>query len=314
MVLLKANAEEGPGRPLAQQYEVRVFPTFVMVDRRGEVTDRWAGYAGVDGFIEQVDRARADRTTIAQKRTAFAEQPTLDLALSLAQHAEAVFASADAVDYYRKAMALDPSLTDELRGKIFMAMYYGAQQGQFTGPQLLAEGEAIMRSEQATLDQILLVTSIIRNIAPDDEYRPFLERALAESEGAQQEAAQAARRELLVDAALIIDRDVEKALRLRREAMPTGWRDDPPLLNDFAWWCFENDINLDEAYQLALRGAELASDDGVRANILDTAAQLAFKRGEVDTALAHQREAVKLAPDRRSFRETLERFEAASGG
>jgi len=313
-VLLKNDCEKGEGKDLAQEYEVRVYPTFALVDRQGEVTDRWAGYAGVAGFIEQVDRARDDRRTIAQKRAAFVEQPTLDLALSLAQYSEAVFASADAVDYYRKAMALDPGLTGELRGKVFMAMYYGAQQGQFTGPQLLAEGEAVLRDPDATLDQVLMVASITRQIAPPEQYVPFLKRALAVTADAENQAAQDFRRELLVDAALLIDKDVQRALRLKREALPEGWRDDPVALNDFAWWCFENGVNLDEAHDLAVRGAELAEDDATRANILDTAAQVAFKAGKVEQALAHQREAVRLAPDRKGFRETLERLEAASGG
>jgi len=313
VILLKNDCEKGAGKDLAAQYEVRVYPTFAMVDHQGEVTDRWAGYPGVEGFIEIVDRALDDPSTIAQKRDRFATDPDLDLALSLAQYSEAVFASAEAVDYYRKAMALDPSLTEELRGKVFMAMYYGARQGAFTGPQLLAEGEAILASDQATADQVLMVTSIVRNIAPPDEFVPFLERALAVTEQMDDPAAQEFRKELLVDEALLIRKDPQEALRRAREILPEGWRDDPVALNEFAWWCYENDLNLDEAYDLALRGAELADADGDRANILDTAAQIAFKQGRTDLAIEHQRRAVELAPDREGFRKTLEKFEAAAG-
>jgi tetratricopeptide (TPR) repeat protein len=310
-VLLKNDCEKGEGVDLAKQYEVRVYPTFAMVDHDGEVTDRWAGYPGVEGFIEIVDRALSDRSTIAAKRDRFEDDPTLDLALSLAQYSEAVFASGDAVDYYRKAMALDPSLADELRAKVFMSMYYGTRQGQFTGPQLLAEGEAILASNAATTDQILMATSVLRNIAPPDEFVPFLKRALEVTADSEDEAARAFRKELLVDEALLVQKDTDEALRRMRAAMPEGWKDDPVALNEFAWWCFENGVNLDEAYELAVRGVELAQDDRSKANILDPAAQIAFARGEVEQAIAHQTRAVELVPDSASFQKTLERFEAA---
>ena len=109
MVLLLNDCEKGEGLDLAKKYEVRVYPTYAMVDHTGEVTDRWAGYAGVDGFIAQVDAALADRSTITAKKERFQSEPDLALALALAQHAEAIFASTEAVDYYRKAMALDRS-------------------------------------------------------------------------------------------------------------------------------------------------------------------------------------------------------------
>ena len=41
-------------------------------------------------------------------------------------------------------------------------------------------------------------------------------------------------------------------------------RDDPSALNSFAWWCYENDLNLPEAYDLALKGASLAGADAGR--------------------------------------------------
>ncbi len=99
MVLLLNDCEKGAGVDLAKKYNVRVYPTFAMVDDAGEVTARWAGYEGVARFIAQVDAARADMSTIAAKKQRFADEPTLPLALALAQHAEAVFAAGEAVEY-----------------------------------------------------------------------------------------------------------------------------------------------------------------------------------------------------------------------
>ncbi len=291
-----------------------MYPTFAMVDGAGEVTDRWAGYPGATEFMGLVDRARDDMRTIAQKKAAFAAEPTLPLALSLGQYSEAVFANAEAVDYYRKAMALDPSLEPKLRGSIFLAMYYGLRSGAFEPSQLIAEGEAILAQPDPDLDAILMVTSVARRVATPERFAPILQQALTMTEGNDDPRVIESRRELLVDKALIIDGDKDAALALKRETLPDGWQDDPSVLNAFAWWCYENDLNLPEAYDLALKGASLAGADGDRANILDTAAEIAFRMGEVDKAIEHETEALRLSPDSKGFQQTLEKFEAAKQG
>ncbi len=310
-MLLKNDCEKGAGVDLAKKYEIRVYPTFAMVNDKGEVTDRWAGFEGVEAIGGQIDRARADMSTIAEKQTRFQSEPTLALARSLAQYSEAVFASTEAVDYYRKISALDPSLTGEMRGKIFMSMYYGLRSGAFTGEQMVAEGEAILANPDADLEQVLMVVSVVRRAAEPDLYVPMLKQALAVTADVTDEDAVAFRRELLVDEALLIDQDKPKAMSLKRQIMAPGWEQDPDGLNQFAWWCFENELNLDEAYTLAVKGADLADGDGARANILDTAAEIAFKLGKIDTAIEHESEAVRLSPDQEAFKQTLQRFEAA---
>ena len=56
--------------------------------------------------------------------------------------------------------------------------------------------------------------------------------------------------------------------------MPENWMDDANELNNFAWWCFENKVNYEEAYQFAQRGIELAEPGLLKAYVLDTAAEL----------------------------------------
>ena len=91
--------------------------------------------------------------------------------------------------------------------------------------------------------------------------------------------------------------------------MPEGWREDPGQLNNFAWWCFENNTNLDEAEELALHGVEIATSDGDRANILDTAAEICAARGNCDEAIARIKQAIELSPDRNYYKDQLARFE-----
>ena len=80
-------------------------------------------------------------------------------------------------------------------------------------------------------------------------------------------------------------------------------------LNNFAWWCFENDVNLEEAGELALKGVELADSDSGRANILDTVAEICNKLGNCDQAVAHMQRAVELDPERQYFKDQLVKFQ-----
>lgn len=318
-MLLKNDCEKGEGVDLAREYEVRVYPTFAMVDQSGEVTDRWAGYGGVQAFIAQLDAALADRSTIAEKKQRYQEQPTLPLALSLAQYSEAVFANAEAVDYYRTIIAMEPEREVETRRKIFLSMFYGLRDEQFTVEELLAEGRTLLADSALEPVELLQVATVVKRAAPPVAYVPFLERALAatasaaaaESDGAEAEFIAEQRRQLLIDEALLIQRDRPLALELRRELLPADWRQDATEMHRFVRWCLEQNLNLEEASALALAAADLAADDGSRASVLATAASLAFRRGDLARAVALQEQAIALAPARDRYRQQLAQLETA---
>jgi tetratricopeptide (TPR) repeat protein len=311
VVLLKNDCEKGDGIALAKTYEVRMYPTFALVNAGGEVTDRWAGYESVDGFVKSVDTALADRRTIGEKKEAFAKAPSLSLSLALASYSETVGANADAVTYYREAMKQDPQLVGELRTKAFMAMFYGLRTKQFTPDDVVAAGQEIAGDSAAEPGDHLTVASILKRVAPPETYVPVLQRALKATAGASDPDIVAGRKELEIDAALLIDKDPDKALGLKRAMLPDGWRDDPSQLNDFAWWCCESDVNLEEAFDLAMKGAKLATANGDKANLLDTAAEIVFKQGDAKKAIELEEQAVQLMPDRKNFKQTLERFKGA---
>ena len=116
------------------------------------------------------------------------------------------------------------------------------------------------------------------------------------------------RRKLLISEALLVKDDPELALGLVREGLPEGWEEDAGRLNGFAWWCFENDVNLEEAEMLARKGAELAEDDSKKAQILDTAAEIAYLRGDQAEAVALIQQAIVLDSDSEGYGEKLDRF------
>ena len=109
--------------------------------------------------------------------------------------------------------------------------------------------------------------------------------------------------------ALIVEQDPQKALSLKRQSLPEGWLSDPDALNEFAWWCFENRVNLKEAETLSRKSIELSQPGAEQANYLDTLAELVNLRGNTEEAAALIREALQMNPESRYLKDQLARFE-----
>ncbi len=316
VIFYKINAEGPEGLIVAEKYGVRAYPTFIALNGAGEVTDRWIGYAGPEVWSQTARDAAAHPGTIAEKKSAYAEQPTLQLAKSLANDASTGYDFATAVGFLNKARELDPDHAGEYTDGIMMNMYYGSQSGAFTFDEVEAEVKQGLAAPDISLDHQFDLTMMLRGIAQNNETPeravPYITAALKASEGSQDEGIQRGRAELLVDYALFVEKDNTKALGLYRAIMPEGWQEDAGQLNRFAWWCFEHDVNLEEANTLALKGLELADSDAVRSNILDTAAEICHRLGQNDRAVAHMQRAVELNPKQAYFQEQLARFEKAA--
>ena len=141
---------------------------------------------------------------------------------------------------------------------------------------------------------------------------PYLEAAMKASEGSEDEDIVKMRAYIAPDYALRVEKDAEKAFKLKLEGMDEGWQEDPNALNNMAWWCFENDVHLEEALAWAVKGVELAGSDGERANVLDTAAELCNALGNCDDAIAKIKKAIELDPENAYFKDQLAKFEKAA--
>ena len=89
-----------------------------------------------------------------------------------------------------------------------------------------------------------------------------------------------------------------------------GWMM-PAILTAFSWWCFENNINLEEAEQLARRGIKLAEPGRQKAMIIDTCAEIVNARGNWSEAVELTELALKEDPDSKFYQEQLKKFNAA---
>jgi tetratricopeptide (TPR) repeat protein len=317
-ILYPIDCEKGEGIELAKRFKVRGYPTFKMVNSQAEELECWIGYEGPEKWAQAAQAGVADQRTLVEKAAAFETEPTLVLARSLGNAAATKYDFKQAVSYFRQArdMAGNPMAGAEYTEGVLTNMYYGARNGDFTFEEVDVEAKMVVDMPMAPLDARMNVSAMMVSLAGVTNARwkaiPYLEKAMAMSEGSTDEGVLAIRKGMAVDHALQVEKDSDKAVALKRASMDEGWQEDAGQLNEFAWWCFENDVNLEEAQEMALKGVQLAGSDAERANILDTAAEICHARGNCDDAIARIKEAIALDPDKEYFKNQLVRFEEAA--
>ena len=311
-ILIQVDCEKGEGPAIAKRYGVGGYPSFFAVNGDGEVTDSALGYDGPDAWAGFVEAAAADRRTIPEKTAAYERAPTGPLARSLGNAAATSYDFAGAVGYFETARELDPANADEYTQLILSNMYNGGAES-FDFDAVEAEVAPLLAAEEAdTSDRFQLVGMLVEFAkaggAPS-RAASYLESAMALEIDPADESLAEMRAGLAVDAALILDKDPERAVALMKAGLPEDWLESTRQLHGFAWWCFQNEVNLDEALALTLKSRDLAGDDKTRATSLRIAAEICSVRGEDAEAVDHMQRAVELNPGRQSYKRRLEAFE-----
>jgi tetratricopeptide (TPR) repeat protein len=213
------------------------------------------------------------------------------------------------VAYYRRAATLEPASETNYEQKIFMAMADGTQNHLYTMEQLRVQADLVVSSDRRTPQDLFSVAGAMQYMARGDTdvYMRYVKIAVEESAGDPE--LEKSRARFLPDYALHVSQDTDQAIAYKKATLPEGWMDDAGALNSFAWWCFENKVNLEEAEELARRGVELAQSGREKGNILDTLAEICNLTGNCGEAVEMMRQAVAEDPDNEYFQKQLARFE-----
>jgi len=118
---------------------------------------------------------------------------------------------------------------------------------------------------------------------------------------------------LKADYALCIANDTAVALSIKKKAMGPGWDNDRDRFYEYARWCLERRINLDEAEMYARKAINLVYPGMYRARVLGTVAEICEARGNLDGAIEAARSAINEDPDNLLYSNLLKRFEDAAG-
>ncbi|OGC96402.1 MAG: hypothetical protein A2W25_06805 [candidate division Zixibacteria bacterium RBG_16_53_22] len=312
VVLYQVDAEKGDGKILADSFKVRAYPTFILANGSGQTIDRWLGYEK-DYFIETVGSATADLTLIEEKQTRFMESPSAGTAEALGRYNAAIFNYRDAVSHYRQAQSLKTDPKSDFTYEIFDNMAESAGDKLFPYEEMSQAADAAIMSSRDNPHGIVGISSRMARISnqnkrPDDVAR-YLQAGLDATAGKDDEGLKQSHNELMVDFSLMVKNDTATAVEYKKATMPEGWLNDPKQLNEFAWWCFENNANLEEAEKLSRKSVELAKPGRDKASNLDTLAEIMHAKGNTREALELSKKAVRESPDSRYFPQQVERFE-----
>jgi thiol-disulfide isomerase/thioredoxin len=314
VVLFKIDAEKGAGIPLAADYEVGGFPTYVLLDNQGKTTRQWMGYEASD-FLENMAEGLADPTPIEVRIERFKSAPTAEDALALAKYTAAREKTQESFALYEQAYELNSDPNVDYSAEIFMVAYDGYRNEEVSKAQMVKAGERVLAWEGRSPSDVIWIARYMAAVGRNEKDKelvvPFLAAAMRESENVSDESVVKLRKALLVDHALYVEKDIESAIALRKERLPEGWQQNPDALNAFAWWCFENNINLEEAEEMARNGVELAEAGASKAMILDTLAEICNLRGSCKDAVLYIDMAIKEDPDKEYYKEQRVRFQKA---
>lgn len=310
VILHKVDCEKGEGIELAEKFNISGYPTMILMNSDKQTIGRWMGYAK-DYFIETLTAEMADLTPIADKQARYDEAPVLSDALALARYSSAVGEYKNAVDYYTKAQELD---TDgDYSYKILDNTIDGILRADvFTYEDAVRAAEKVFAGNNLE-NQIYAANSmntLAKRAGKKDEQKLYLERGMKAAAKTPDAGLVKYATELQIEYNLYFTGEKMKAVELKKSTYSEGWQEDANKLNSFAWWCYENDVNLEEAEQLAIKAINLSEPGRAKAMILDTAAHICKARGNMTDAVKYMEMAVSENPEDESWKTTLEQFKA----
>lgn len=312
-VLHTVDAEKGSGTEVARSYHVDSYPTYLLTNAEGEVLDRWTGYDEPDRFLAVLAEVSKDPMTIEARVQRFRSEPTEADAAKLAKLrlSEGLYGEAHAL--FMRAAELNPKAKSDYCFASFQAVARGTVHNVFDLGDSKEAADRVL-STSGTSDAELLETAfLMRKVAMKANDAPaglpYLQAAVERTANTKDEAALKMRKIALPDYALHIQKDVPRAVELQKASMGDDWTSSANKLNNFAWWCFENRINLDEAEQLARKGVELAKAGIEKANVLDTLAEICNLQGDCGDSVELIQLAIAEAPDTEYFQKQLVRFQ-----
>jgi tetratricopeptide (TPR) repeat protein len=314
LVQIDAEGEDG-GAELAEKFSVEGYPTFVVVNHDAETVARWWGYDNPDGFTRMLRTSASDLTTIAEKTVRLERTPTASDAVVLGYYHWTREEIAEAAGLFQRAVELaDPE--DGYEYELTMVMSRGVDDEIFTVDEVRTAAASALAAPGLEDGEIVDIAQTMASLLLADEpaaVLPYVEAAIKATEGSEDPALVKGRAGLEITHALATG-DAERAVALKRATLDEGWEEDSEALNSFAWWCFEHEVNLEEAETLARKGAEIAEDDASKAMIIDTVAEIVNLRGDRDEAVALMKQAVELDPDNEYFQKQVSRFAGELAG
>ena len=272
---------------------------------------RWWGYSK-ELLFENLESGLADQSTIEEKAERFAKNPDANTAKVLAGYHETKGEIKEAVTFYNQAGGLDPE--NDYAYELYSLYRSGLRHKIYSLQEVESVADKALASKTVSAEAKVRVYAGMAAYITDDQKSKkilsYIEDGYNYASQLSEKNPEWAINELNITHALYIDKNEEKAVNLKKDSMKEGWQDNAGDLNSFSWWCFENNVNLEESEDLGRRGVKLAQPGHEKAMILDTVAEIVYLRGNPKEAVRLMEIAVKEDPESNYYPKQIEKFKS----
>jgi tetratricopeptide (TPR) repeat protein len=278
-VLVHVNSDKPEVKVLRTKYHVKGLPTVIFFDPSGQEAARILGYDGRTqwtraalGYLYGVDTLQ---DLLAREK----DSPNRALENELAHNYLDRGDSKSALDWVEKAKASKPAPDDATMAELD-----------------LTEGVALLDVDAPKGLNAL-------GTMAENPSNPMHEEAYWELMGYQRKQVKLAK---TPEEKALAQKDM---MALYHRVMPAR-QNDPSFLNDYAWHCAEEKVELNQALAAAKKAVELSKEDP---GILDTLAEVYFTMGNIDEAVQTIDKAIAQKPDDKYYKDQRAKFLKVDG-
>ena len=280
MVMFHINSDTPEGKELRKKYSVKGLPTSIVLTGDGAEVDRILGYDDRASYLKTLLGYLYGVDTLDDLLGRSKDDAGRELRVQIAEKYLGRGNPSDALTWLAKAR----EAVEKKPGEAQLA----AAEKPATPPDVmqrlaLLEGEAWLETDTPKGEAAL--KKIILDAPPKD---PAGEEAFSEISRYYKK-----------------NKKDQELLSLFSAMMPSRG-EDPNFLNDFAWTFAEKGMELDKALEAAKKAVVLSKDDP---GILDTLAEVYFRKGDKKSAVETIDRALKQKPDDDYFKKQREKFQ-----
>ncbi len=288
-------------KDVTAKYATNGYPTLVIADASGEEIDRIVGYREPAAYRAEIERIQRGEGTLPAMQKKYAESPQdIDAGIALGARLAGSRPEA-AAELFARLAEMAKTKDKTTQGKVCLE-HAAALLAAGKRDLAATEAETLVREFPDTPAAAQAATRVGRAFLSVDARRAlaFLDtvRGLAKD----------AKDKMAIEGLAVSVHKNGIAASLKRQAEAAG--DDPMALNEVAWNCFEQKVNVREAIAWARKAAEKSDRDPM---ILDTLANLLWIGGGREEAIKTEEEAAaKTAEDsyKREFEGNVAKWRA----
>lgn len=312
---LTLNVIEGEGLELSERFRVgSSYPVFILTNGKGVVISRWTGYTGAVRFVRSLSGALSDSTTIVQRVARMKSQPSYADGLFLAKYYRAIGEHMLAAESYRQLQGMKRSGGQDFSFDVFQNVVDAAWKSQIDFADVLPVADSMISSSAITSAKIVtvarLMAKLARKLKATDRLAKYLQAGVTASAGSSDADMQLNHQMLLADQALYVAVDTAGALAIKKASRGSSWETNPRLYFEFATWCWERRINLEQAEMFARQATDKAGEGPFKAKHMNILAEICFARGKMAEAVSLMQTAIDQDPDNIYYPRQLERFQS----